>query len=86
MVLWSQVCNWKKIENDILVILANCKKRKMTFRPKFCVNLQPNINRLMLKSKSDNSNLVDTKAHYKIETDIYNILAVDIWLLDSSFV
>lgn len=49
----------------------------MTFRPKFCVNLQPNINRLMLKSKSDNSNLVDTKAHYKIGTDIYNILAED---------
>lgn len=49
----------------------------MTFRPKFCVNLQPNINRLMLKSKSDNSNLVDTKARYKIETDIYNILAED---------
>lgn len=64
----------KRKENDILVFLA---KTKMTFRPKFCVNLQPNINRLMLKSKSDNSNLVDTKAHYKIETDIYNILAVD---------
>lgn len=64
----------KRKENDILVFLA---KKKMTFRPKFCVNLQPNINRLMLKSKSDNSNLVDTKAHYKIETDIYNILAVD---------